>query len=92
MPIKKKCTLNYGCQIVILQRGWVFVGKMTRTGNDCELTEAATIRNWGTTKGLGEIAEDGPTRNTKLDHCPAVRFHYLTVVGIIECNETNWSK
>jgi hypothetical protein len=92
MPIEKKCSLNYGRQIVILQRGWIFVGKMTRIGNECELTEAATIRNWGTTKGLGEIAENGPTPNTKLDPCPMVRFHYLTVVGVIECNEKNWSK
>lgn len=50
MPIEKKCSLNYGRQIVILQRGWVIVGKMTRTGNDCEVTEGAVIRRWGTSE------------------------------------------
>lgn len=84
--------VEYGRQIVILQRGWVFVGLMTKKGSECELTDAATIRNWGTTKGLGEIAEGGPTASTKLDPCPLVRFHYLTMVGQIECNEKNWSK
>ena len=85
-------SIDYGRQIVILQRGWVFVGLMKRIGNECELTDAATIRNWGTTKGLGEIAEGGPTAKTVLDLCPTVRFHWLTVVGIIECHEQNWSK
>lgn len=90
MKITKK--YEYGKQIVILQRGWIFVGIMTRIGNECTLENAATIRAWGTTKGLGEIAENGPLPNTKLDPCPTVRFHYLTMVGQIECNEKNWSK
>lgn len=84
--------IEYGRQIVILQRGWIFVGLMTRKGNECQLTDASTIRNWGTTKGLGEIADGGPTGSTKLDPCPTVRFHFLTMVGQIECNEKNWSK
>lgn len=84
--------IDYGMQIVILQRGWIFVGKLKREGNNCELTDAATIRNWGTTKGLGEIAEGGPTESTKLDPCPTVRFHFLTTVGMIECNEEKWDK
>lgn len=94
MEVRVKITkiVEYGRQIVILQRGWVFVGIMTRKGNECELIDAASIRNWGTTKGLGEIAEGGPTSNTKLDVCPTVRFHFLTVVGMIECSEQNWSK
>lgn len=83
---------DYGKQIVILQRGWIFVGDMVREGNECLLTNAATIRNWGTTKGLGEIAEGGPTPSTNLDPCPEVRFHYLTMVGQIACNEKAWNK
>lgn len=85
-------TIKYGKQIVVLQRGWVFVGNLKRVGNECELTDAACIRSWGTSKGLGEIAENGPTPNTKLDPCPTVRFHFLTSVGVMECNEANWSK
>ena len=90
MKIIKK--YEYGKQIVILQRGWIFVGDMTRQGNECVLENAATIRSWGTTKGLGELAENGPQPNTKLDKCPTVRFHYLTMVGQIECKEEKWYK
>jgi len=78
-------------RIVILQRGWVFVGRFTRTGNDCLLTNAAVIRIWGTTKGLGQIAEGGPTSITVLDRCPDVRFNELTTVAYIDCVESKWT-
>lgn len=83
-------TYEYGKQIVILQRGWVFVGDLTRIGDECALQNAACVRRWGTTKGLGEIAINGPTANTELEPCPTVRFHWLTCVGIIECVEGKW--
>jgi len=78
-------TLKQGeMRICILQRGWIFVGKYYEEGNDCRLEDAACIRNWGTTKGLGELAEDGPTKDTKLDPCPTVRFHKLGIVAILD--------
>lgn len=88
--MKKVISYDYGKQIVILQRGWVFVGDMKRVGHECELTNASCVRRWGTTNGLGELAEKGPLKDTVLDKCPTVRFNYLTVVGQIECNEKNW--
>lgn len=78
-------------KIVILQRGWVMVGRFERNGSDCNLHNASVIRAWGTTKGLGEIAIGGPTSNTKLDKCGGlVQFDYLTVVALIGCEEKSW--
>lgn len=78
-------------KIVILQRGWIVVGRFIRKVNECKMTDASVIRNWGTTKGLGEIAENGPTSTTKLDKCyGGVEFDYLTVVASIGCKETSW--
>lgn len=78
-------------KIVILQRGWILVGKFERKGSDCKLHNASVIRNWGTTRGLGEIAENGPTDSTKLDPCyGTVEFDYLTVVALIGVNEKKW--
>ncbi len=78
-------------KIVILQRGWVMVGRFERKGSDCKLTQASVIRSWGTTKGLGEIAENGPTSTTKLDACyGVVAFDYLTVVATLSVNEGKW--
>lgn len=80
-------------KIVILQRGWVMVGRFERKGNDCKLHDASVVRIWGTTRGLGEIAIDGPTKNTQLDKCyGVVDFDYLTVVAAIEANKKTWEK
>jgi hypothetical protein len=80
-------------KIVILQRGWVMVGRFEKKGDDCKLYDASVIRIWGTTKGLGEIAQNGPTSNTKLDKCfGVVEFDNLTKVATISCKEEVWQE
>lgn len=80
-------------KIIILQRGWCMVGRLEKKGSECKLYDASVIRTWGTTKGLGEIAKDGPTSSTKLDKCHGlVEFDYLTVVATISCSEDKWEK
>jgi hypothetical protein len=77
-------------KIVILQRGWVYVGRFERTGNDCKLHNASCIRIWGTTKGLQELV-NGVTPTTKLDKCDGVvEFDWLTVVHTITVNQNAW--
>ena len=44
----EKTQFNGDVKIVILQRGWVMVGKFERNGSDCKLNNASVIRNWGT--------------------------------------------
>lgn len=77
-------------KIVVLQRGHVVVGRLSCEGDACKLSGASIIRTWGTTKGLGEIAFEGPTEKTKLDKCPDVRFHILTSILIMDCVEESW--
>ena len=77
-------------KIVILQRGWVYIGRFERNGNDCKLHDASCIRIWGTTKGLCELV-NGPTKNTVLDSCGGiVEFDWLTVVHTIAVNKSKW--
>ena len=77
-------------KIVVLQRGWIYIGRFERTGNDCKLTSAYNIRLWGTTKGLPELVH-GPTSSTKLDKCEGiVEFDWLTVIHTITVNESKW--
>lgn len=79
-------------RIVILQRGWVVVGRFTQTGDKCQLDGAKVVRRWGTTKGLGELAAGGPVEGkTVLDPSPTVRFHALTVVASIACEASKWA-
>jgi hypothetical protein len=82
---------NGEVRIVILQRGWVMVGRYHRDGDNCQLRDASVIRNWGTSKGLGEIAGEGPKKDTKLDPTNGlVEFHRLTEVATIVCKEEAW--
>jgi len=77
-------------QIVVLQRGWIVVGNVLKTEAEVKISNASVIRVWGTSKGLGEIAENGPTSNTKLDPCPAITVHPLSVVLYMNVNESKW--
>jgi hypothetical protein len=78
-------------QIVIAQRGWVFVGDVERSGDDVTINNAQCIRRWGTTKGLGELAKNGPQRNTVLDEMGTVRLHTLAVVAAVDCEAEQWT-
>lgn len=81
-----------GIKIVVLQRGWVVVGRYSQNGQDCKLTDAAVIRVWGTTKGITELV-DGPTSKTVLDKTnKPITFHELTVVMTLDAEEKAWSK
>lgn len=87
---KTRTPEDLGVRIAVLQRGWVYIGRATRCGDYVTLKNAACIRYWGTTRGLGELAEEGPTDKTKLDSSPDVHYHVLTEVMSIECVETAW--
>ena len=87
---RKVDNINSKKQIVVLQRGWVIVGDVSQEGDYLTINNAFVVRIWGTTKGLGEIAENGPTSKTKLDPCPKNTVHILTTVTRMDCNPSNW--
>lgn len=79
-------------EIVVLQRGWVVVGDFKQDGTQCIVTDGHVVRRWGTSKGLGELAMEGPLKDTVLDAIPETKFHELTVVARLKCNAKAWSK
>jgi hypothetical protein len=81
---------NSNIKIVILQRGWVMIGRYSENGDMCSLDNAYVIRSWGTTKGVGELALNGKQSSTKLDKAGHVEFHKLTTVATINCKEDLW--
>lgn len=48
-------------RIVVIQSGWVLAGEFTQHPDHIELTFASVVQRWGTTKGIGQLALDGPT-------------------------------
>ncbi len=88
----KDQNLSSDVRIVVLQRGWVYVGRFKKIDESEQILENAhCIRIWGTTKGLGELIS-GPTSSTKMDKSGTVRFHPLTVVSTLDCESGAWSK
>jgi hypothetical protein len=78
-------------RIVIAQRGWVFVGRVAETGDQVVIADARVVRRWGTDTGLGQLAEQGPQRNTVLDPAGTVRLHQLAVVAQLDAKEDVWA-
>lgn len=79
-------------KIVVLQRGWVYIGRFTRNENNCKLENSYCIRTWGTTKGLQELV-NGATSSTKLDKCEGVvEFDWLTVIHTITVKQDSWKQ
>lgn len=76
---------SLGFQIVVLDRGFVYVGQTEIIGDFVKITKARNIRYWGTTKGLGELA-DGPTRSTKLDDVGEILIPMRAVIHFIKCS------
>ena len=79
-----------GVKIVVLDRGFVVVGNVTIENNYVTIRNCHCIRTWGTERGIGQIAMEGPTSQTKLDAQPTTRVHELQVVQMIDCEATQW--
>jgi hypothetical protein len=83
---------NDDYQIIIAERGWIYVRRVSREGDHIVIRDCQNVRRWGTSRGLGEIALSGPTADTVLDHYGVVRVHVLACCGQIECNQDVWGK
>ena len=78
---------NMGAQIVVLDRGYVYQGNVTRTGDMITISMAKNVRRWGTTKGLGQLAAAGPQLNTVLDDAGTVLAPMRAVIHFIACQK-----
>ncbi len=82
-----------GLFIFVLDRGFVFVGQSTQHPADAFITldKCACVRRWGTTKGLGELASDGPTSNTVLDKLPdGTMVSVSAIMHAVPCVSAKW--
>lgn len=77
-------------EIIIAQRGWVFIGEVSTTENEVVISNAKNIRRWGTTKGLGQLAAEGPQPETKFDDYGTVKLHPLAIVARVTVTSDKW--
>jgi len=88
-----KTTINTGFGILVLDRGNVIAGdyEFTDEGQIITVKNGSVVRRWGTTRGLGQIAENGPTDDTKLD--PLNRDAFVAksaLVYIVDADRSKW--
>lgn len=79
-------------EIVVLDRGWVVVGQVSIKGEEVVIKKGHVIRRWGTTNGLGQIAQEGPTADTKLEAAPLIKTTLGAVVCRFGCDQDKWDK
>jgi hypothetical protein len=89
---KTDTTAPDSTKIVVLDRGFVYVGSVALEGDWCVIKGASNIRYWGTTKGLGELALEGPKSGTKLDPVGTVRAPMRAVIAIIDTETQLWTR
>ena len=88
--------------IYIMDRGWVLTGVFRKTTKDemivfptkffIMLDKCFVIRRWGTTKGIGQLAREGPTKDTVLDlEGNDIPISKLMIHHCIRCDEKAWS-
>jgi len=84
--------VNHGLQIVILDRGFVFVGDVSTDGEWVTIDNAKNVRRWGTSQGLGELAARGPQPETKLDMGGTIKAPQRALIGMIACEAESWKR
>lgn len=82
--------------IVVAERGFVYVGVTSRDGDKVRIDPAYNIRRWSlqTMDGLGGLAERGPgsKENDILDRLTPTRVHIMGVIAEHECTDVAWDK
>ena len=76
-------------EIFVVEAGFVLVcDNATLNDTDWTLEGAQVVRRWGTKAGLGQLALNGPTKDTILDPCGAVIVPARKVLFRLPC--TGW--
>lgn len=73
-----------GQHLVVVDRGFVYVGDVVIEPEWVRILNARNIRIWGTKNGLGEL-RNGPLPNTKLDQCDQVLVARKALISLIPC-------
>lgn len=88
--VRKDSRAGGEIKIAVLDRGFVYVGRVSMDGEFLVLRDAKNIRVWGTSKGLGELVS-GPTSSTRLDPVGTVRVPGRALISLIDVEQAKWN-
>lgn len=83
--------LDFG--IVVVDNGFVFLGEYNYSEDDnLQLGIACMIREYGTVEGLGQLAIEGPQKETVMDPVPVgLMIPGGRVVFCMPCDQEKWT-
>ncbi len=85
-------SVEHGLCLVVADRGHVWVGVVRTDAEWAYVQGARIVRVWGTTRGLNQLAVDGPLPNTKLDAAATiVKVARRAVIALVPCETSKWS-
>jgi hypothetical protein len=74
--------------LVILDKGFIYHGDLVVNDDGWfEITSARNVARFGTTRGLGQLAMEGPTKETKLYKCNDIKGRIEVLQHIMECSD-----
>ena len=76
-------------KIVVLDRGFVYIGRVEYKDDMVVITNSKNIRKWGTTRGLGELV-NGPLSGTTLDAAGTINAPKRALIFTLTVDESKW--
>lgn len=89
-PAQAQKPIEHGLKIVVLDKGFVYIGHVVTDGEWVHISNAYNIRRWGTTKGLGELV-NGPTSETVLDAAGNIKAPFHALQQLIAVKAEAWA-
>jgi hypothetical protein len=68
--------------IVVLDRGWIFVGDLREEDGKIILSNCVNVRKW-TQGGFGGLTKDPRGSGAVLDQCEPISFHKSAVIFMV---------
>jgi len=78
-------------KIVVIQRGFIYVGRLEETEDGITIRGARSLIRWGSSQHLGELV-NGPLENTKLGASCTVLVRDPQIVHMIEVDQDGWQQ
>jgi len=89
MPVTAPLPTGGVLSIVVVDRGWIYIGRVEQEADWLTVLDARCIIRQGTNLGLNELV-NGPTPNTKLGAIASLRIPMRAVITVIPVVASKW--
>ena len=82
---------DLGIKLAVVDNGFVYVGRIVEDEHYFVVMNGFNVRKAGTTKGFGQLAFEGPQKESALDPVPSVMVPKGRLCHFIDCADV-WAK